>query len=1034
MMPPLPIPGVSYGIDHTGRVRAPGGRLVLSGWVAGVATEALWVRLRLGSGSLFNCQAGLSRPDVATIHPGLPGAAVSGFTLDTYISPGLHLGTMEYCQPSYGTWTPFCALSMISETSPLRLQLETPISTPAATGGQSIQGWCFHPQEEIESLAVFFGATTAPLAHGIARPDVGQAHLWCPAAGNSGFAGRLDLVPGRGDIVLVARLRTGTILQECIVRDLVVPDRALESAEREANTARAALIRLPAASNPTVSIIIPIYNQLELTLACLESLVRHAGPESFEVIIIDDQSAPEVSRTLGLVGNLRLYRNDNNRGFILNCNRGAEEAQGAYVLFLNNDTVVTAGWLAAMLAVFTLRPGAGAVGAKLVYPDGTLQEAGGIIWEDGSGHNFGRGDDPGRPEYNYLREADYCSGAALLVPRSVFLKVGGFDTRYCPAYYEDADLAFSIRAAGLKVYFQPLAVVIHYEGASSGTDTRTGAKKHQVINQARFAQKWEAQLAGAGADHSLAHLARDRQTRGRILVIDACALTPDMDAGSVRMFNLLKILARQGCKVTFAAENLQFHEPYSSQLQQEGVEHLGVPATYQLDAYLELNAFAFDVIILSRKHVAQRFLHLLRRCAPRAKLVFDTVDLMFLRFFRQAEVEKSEKIRQEAEASRVVELELCAQSDLVYVVSPDEARILGADIPPEKIAIVPLVHATAPAGPSFAQRQGILFVGGYQHPPNLDAIEYFLDEILPLLARRLPGLTVHIVGSNTPERLQRRASPQILVHGYVAHLDDLLDQVRLSIAPLRYGAGVKGKVNQSMAHGVPVVATTIATEGMHLEDGRNVMVGDTPAAFADALHLIYTDADLWNRVAAAGLENIEQHFSFAAVRQQLMTSLEGLVPDLLTQQRGMPSREAASCPLNEVLHFGQLDTARPFLDSGWSEPAEGFRWATGRKARLRLRFQPDQLPRTMRLVLFPLLVPGRVDRQRVEFDLPGGISPAMVEMSTATPHEFVLQLPATLPEIITVQFGFPDACVPQELGLSGDIRRLSVAFIQLTFS
>ncbi|MEO6993813.1 MAG: glycosyltransferase [Lacunisphaera sp.] len=785
-----------------------------------------------------------------------------------------------------------------------------------------------------------------------------------------------------------------------------------------------------------MSIIIPVYNQLDLTLACLGSIARQSGCLTFEVIVIDDCSASDVATTLSRVPNLRLISNETNQGFVLNCNRGAAEANGNFLVFLNNDTEVGAGWLEALHQVFSERPKAGLVGAKLVYPDGSLQEAGGIIWEDGTGHNFGKGDDPSRPEYNYLRQADYCTGACIMVPRSLFEEAGGFDPIYCPAYYEDADLAFTIRASGREIYFQPAAMVKHFEGASSGTDTRLGPKRSQITNQKRFAEKWAETLAGFGNDHTLTNLARDRHATGRVLVIDACALTPDMDAGSVRMFNLLKILGREGCKVTFVPENLQFHEPYSSFLQQEGVEHLGVPAIYDLTAYLESNAFAFDIIILSRKHVARNLMKLLRRCAPRAKIVFDTVDLMFLRFFRQADVEKSEKIREEAEASKQVELELCREADLVYVVSPEEAKILSAEISPEKIAVVPLIHDVASCGPGYDERDGIMFVGGFQHPPNLDAIEFFLDEILPLLAQRLPSLPVHLVGSNMPERLQRRASSQIVVHGYVPSMNDLLNQVRLSIAPLRYGAGVKGKVNQSMAHGVPVVATSMATEGMHLIDGVNVMTGDTPVDFANALYRLYTDKNLWTRISAAGLENIREHFSFSAVREKLVHSLIGQVPHLLTPRRVLPAREIAMYRLNEILPFGRSNRVEPFLDGGWSAQGEEFRWAVDRKSRLSFRFDHGQQPSKMRLIMFPLLVPGRVGRQRVLINLPTGANPTVLEMTKGEPHEFIVEFPRTEPSsgIFVVEFAFPDAVVPRELGLSEDLRRLSVAFVQLIFS
>ena len=621
--------------------------------------------------------------------------------------------------------------------------------------------------------------------------------------------------------------------------------------------------------HPAVSIIVPVYNQIRYTLACVHSILLHTDRVDYEIIVADDCSGDQTPSVFEQsINRVRYLRNQTNLGFLSNCNNAASAARGRVVVFLNNDVVVLPGWLDELVRTLDENPAIGLVGSKLIYPEGRLQEAGGIVFQDGSGWNYGRFENADAPEYNYMRDVDYCSGASLALSRSLWEQVGGFDASFSPAYYEDTDLAFKVRAAGRRVVYQPRSQLIHFEGVSHGTSTDRGIKKHQAENRAVFQAKWEHVLTSHGVCVPTA-LPIDRTMRGRILVIDATTPTPDKDSGSLDTFNFFRIFRECGFHVTFVPQDMTRIPGYTDDLERIGVECTHMPWTTSLDDAVRQYAPRANIVILHRVYVARAVLELVRACAPQARIVFDTVDLHFLRETREAELLGCSRRRTLAIETRAIELEMIDKADATLVRSQYEVGVVHESLPSARLHVMPIVRDIPGRGATaWEARKDVVFIGGFSHPPNVDAVKYFLAHVWPnLRAANFPGKFI-IAGSNMPDEIKALAADDVITLGYVPDLAGLFDACRLTVAPLRYGAGLKGKVISSLSHGVPCVASSVAVEGSGLLSGVHLRVEDEPAGMARAICSLYEDQRSWECLSEAGLAFCRETFALDVVKRK----------------------------------------------------------------------------------------------------------------------------------------------------------------------
>ena len=632
-------------------------------------------------------------------------------------------------------------------------------------------------------------------------------------------------------------------------------------------------LNFPYVENPKVSIIIPVYNQIHYTYACLVSILENTEGFDYEIIIADDVSTDATKEIDKFVSGLVIARNESNQGFLKNCNNAAKKARGKYIFFLNNDTTVQKDWLPSLIRLLESDESIGMVGSKLIYPDGRLQEAGGIIWSDGSGWNYGRCDDPNKPEYNYVRDVDYISGAAIMLSRKLWEDIGGFDERYAPAYCEDSDLAFEVRKRGLRVVYQPLSVVTHFEGVSNGTDVNgTGLKRYQVENNKKLQEKWSEEFKNQYDNVGVPNAFRARErSRGKkvILFVDHYVPTFDKDAGSKTTFQYIKMFIERGYVVKFLPDNFAKSEPYTSILEQMGVEVLyGNEMRTNIFEWIENNQANIDIAYLNRPHIATKYIDFIKE-KTNIKVIYYGHDLHFLRERREYELTGDVERKNASAYWKSMELDLMRKASISYYPSNVEVDYIHTfDKKINAKAITAYVFekfGNIDYNPDI--REGVLFVGGFSHPPNADALKYFLDNMWDEIYAQIKA-PFYIVGSNATDEIKalHNEAKGIIFKGFVSEeeLKELYEKVRLVVVPLRYGAGVKGKVIEALYYNDPVITTSVGAEGID-NSYNQMLVADEPGDFVEKCVKLYNDKEALKTMSKAADDYVRNKHSIEAV-------------------------------------------------------------------------------------------------------------------------------------------------------------------------
>jgi GT2 family glycosyltransferase/glycosyltransferase involved in cell wall biosynthesis len=639
-------------------------------------------------------------------------------------------------------------------------------------------------------------------------------------------------------------------------------------------------LHLPNIAAPDVSIIIVLFNRSELTLACLRSI--HATYHgSIEVILVDNASSDETSRLLSKVTGAKIIRNAENRHFLLSANQAAKLARGRHILLLNSDAQLLPGTLDAALETMRSAPDIGAVGARIVRLDGTLQEAGSIIWRDGSCLGYGRDDHPDSWSYMFRRDVDYCSGAFLLTPRATWEKLGGFDETFAPAYYEETDYCMRLWENGLRTVYEPAAVILHYEFGSAAPAT---ALELQAEHQKIFAQRHSSALQQHHTSDTSVLAARTHLRGGKtsrhVLVLDDRVPHPCLGSGYPRARTMLVAMQRLGCVITFYPMMEDLFEEWSTVYADfpRDIEVINEMGPTLLEAFVRDRRGYYDTLVVSRPHNMNALKAVMREYPDGFKdmsIIYDAEALFAPRDIGVRRLQGEPLSEQAIQKIYEDEVALAGLADRIIAVSEmDRSTFQNYGI--NRVDVLGHSLEPAPTQRPFHDRSGFLFVGAIHEEasPNGDSIIWFLTEIWPRIQAKLgPAATFTIVGLNKSERIRSLAGNGIVMLDRVQELTSMYDRVRVFVAPTRFAAGLPHKVHEAAARGVPVVGTPVLAQQLGWEDGIQFGVGADAETFADRCIQLHEREQLWRKIREAGIAAVQRECSPDLFEKQLQAIL-----------------------------------------------------------------------------------------------------------------------------------------------------------------
>lgn len=807
-----------------------------------------------------------------------------------------------------------------TEHGAMRGRLENPRKDDAVSRQVQVRGWVYSAKSPVVKVEAFLETISlGTLRYGLPRLDVttypSKAPINCGYEGtvliDASFVGRRTLTvrvtDQRGRVKdynrtirvveaeeqaaeqtptgrVTGSLKIGKRQDEpsapvAFRDDLSVAKRMLASMSKialESFLLSDSVLEFPVHDKPLVSIVLVLFNRAELTLQCLYSILKNQR-HPYEVLIVDNASTDATHELLRRIRGARIIENEVNLHYLLACNQAARYARGEFLLLLNNDAQIQGDSVSAALKTITSSDDIGAVGGRIILPDGTLQEAGSIIWQDGSCLGYGRGESPFAPEFMFKRDVAYCSAVFLLTRRAQFLAQGGYDEAFAPAYYEDTDYCVSLWERGLRVVYDPGVSILHYEFASSAS--KQSAINLQTEHRKTFVAKHREWLAGQPpfSETNLLEARTHRRGAKRILYLDDRVPHVQLGSGFPRSNRILKALVEMGAQVT--CYSLNFPEESWSSVYRDipgEVEVILERGRAGLENFLMERAGWYDLIYVSRPHNLVTLKSVLDRnpqLTGCAKIIYDAEALFSLR--KIASLRLQGKIVSLQTERRLIdeEVHLAQGCHSIISVSEHERRefVRGGH---SNVCVLGHTLDVTPTPNGFDDRKDILFVGAIREvdSPNADSVIWFSKKILPTIRKKLgEHVKLIVAGDISPDIRAQLEMAGANVLGRVDDLTDLYNGARLFIAPTRFAAGIPHKVHEAAAQGLPVVATTIIGKQLEWRHERELLLADDEQGFAHACVRLYQERDLWAALRRNALERTESDCSPEAFTTQLRT-------------------------------------------------------------------------------------------------------------------------------------------------------------------